>query len=264
MVTSEIRFDDGAAYDRMMGVWSRLVGEEFLDWLAPLTGLAWADIGCGSGAFSAPLAERCAPREIQGIDPSEEQLAYARAQPTARLATYRQGDAMALPYVDNGLDAAVMALVLFFVPDPAKGVAEMVRVVKPGGLVSAYVWDALNDGSPTDPIAAELKAMGHRPPLPPSVTISRMDALIAAWATAGLEAIESRVIEVRRSFADFEEFWAITSVGSRLAVTIKALTPADRETLIARVRARLPADANGRITYASKANAIKGRRSSKA
>jgi SAM-dependent methyltransferase len=55
------------------------------------------------------------------------------------VAAFQQGDATALPFSDNRFDAAVMALVIFFVPDPAKGVAEMVRVVGPGGIVSAYV-----------------------------------------------------------------------------------------------------------------------------
>ncbi len=138
-----IRFDDGAAYERMMGVWSRLAGEIFLDWLAPRARLRWIDVGCGNGAFTELLAERCAPVEVQGIDPSDAQLAFARARPAARVAEFRQGDAMALPFPDNRFDAAVMALVIFFVPDPEKGVAEMVRVVRPGGTVATYAWDVL-------------------------------------------------------------------------------------------------------------------------
>lgn len=134
-----MRFNDGATYERMMGVWSRSVGEIFLDWLAPAPGLAWADIGCGSGAFSELVAERCAPARIFGIDPSEAQLAFARAGPAAAVADFRQEDAMALPYPDASMDSVAMALVLFFVPDPAKGVAEMKRAVKPGGTISAYV-----------------------------------------------------------------------------------------------------------------------------
>ena len=68
MAPQTIRFDDGAAYDRGMGVWSQLAGQVFLDWLAPPTGLRWLDVGCGSGAFSELLAQRCAATEIQGID----------------------------------------------------------------------------------------------------------------------------------------------------------------------------------------------------
>src|SRR5260370_32271994 len=91
MAEQQIRFDDGAAYERMMGTWSRLVGEIFLDWLAPRSGLRWIDIGCGNGAFTQLRAERCAPAEVQGIDPSERQLAFARVRPATRVAEFRQG-----------------------------------------------------------------------------------------------------------------------------------------------------------------------------
>ena len=133
MAEQQIRFDDGASYEQMMGIWSRSAGEIFLDWLAPPLGLRWIDVGCGNGAFTELLVERCSPAEVQGIDPSEGQLAFARTRPASRLAKFHQGDAMALPFADSSFDAAVMALVLVFVPDPAKGVSEMVRVVVPGG-----------------------------------------------------------------------------------------------------------------------------------
>src|SRR3712207_3794143 len=124
-----------------MGEWSRLAGETFLEWLTPESGLRWLDVGCGNGAFTEMLAGRCAPASVHGVDPSEAQLAFARARPAARLAEFRRGDAMALPFTDDTFDAAVMPLVIFFVPEPARGVAEMARVVRPGGTVSAYAWD---------------------------------------------------------------------------------------------------------------------------
>src|SRR5439155_22787966 len=118
MAEQKIRFDDGAAYERMMGTWSRLVGEIFLDWLAPRSGLRWIDIGCGNGAFTQLVVERCAPAEVQGIDPSEPQLAFARPRPAARLAASRQGDSTPLPFPEDKLASAVPALALFFVPHP--------------------------------------------------------------------------------------------------------------------------------------------------
>ena len=66
MAEQQIRYDDGAAYERMMGVWSRLAGETFLDWLAPRSGLRWIDVGCGNGAFTELLVERCTPAEVRG------------------------------------------------------------------------------------------------------------------------------------------------------------------------------------------------------
>jgi trans-aconitate methyltransferase len=80
-----IRFDDGAGYEQMMGKWSRLAGDIFLDWLQAPAGLHWLDIGCGNGAFTETLIDRCAPSAISGIDPSEGQLLYARQRPGCRL-----------------------------------------------------------------------------------------------------------------------------------------------------------------------------------
>src|SRR5262249_29792494 len=84
MAQPEIRFDDGAAYEEGMGRWSRLAGNVFLDWLEPARGLRWIDVGCGSGAFTELLIERCAPSETHGVDPSNGQLAFARQRPGAR------------------------------------------------------------------------------------------------------------------------------------------------------------------------------------
>ena len=259
MAEQQIRFDDGAAYERMMGNWSRLAGDIFLEWLAPRSGLRWIDIGCGNGAFTELLVERCAPAEVQGIDPSEAQLAFARARPAARVAKFRQGDAMALPFSEDRFDAAVMALVLFFVPDPAKGVAEMMRVVCPGGTVANYVWDMLGGGVPLEPIQVEMRAMGVTPLLPPRSDASRMEALRDLWTGAGLDAVETREITVQRTFADFDDFWTTTLLGSSVGPTIAAMAPGDVELLKTRVRSRLPADAAGRITYGARANAVKGR-----
>src|SRR4051794_32977376 len=117
MAEPQIRFEDGAAYERMMGVWSGLTADIFLDWLMPQPGWGWLDVGCGTGAFSRKLIERCAPAEVQGVDPSEAQLGFARARGLGETAQFRRADAMALPFPDRSFDAAVMALVIFFVPD---------------------------------------------------------------------------------------------------------------------------------------------------
>jgi len=138
MAETQIRFEDGLSYERYMGDWSRRVGAIFIDWLALPQGLKWIDVGCGNGAFTELIVERCAPNEVRGIDPSEAQLDFARERSGARLAKFERGDAMALPFPADTFDVAIMALVIFFVPDPAKGVAEMTRVVRPGGIVAAY------------------------------------------------------------------------------------------------------------------------------
>jgi ubiquinone/menaquinone biosynthesis C-methylase UbiE len=257
---AEIRFDDGASYERMMGVWSRLAGQIFLDWLAPPTGLRWIDVGCGNGAFTELLVERCAPIDVQGIDPSEGQLVFARTRPTARLAKFRQGDAMALPFPADSFDAAVMALVLVFVPDPAKGVEEMVRVVGPGGTVATYMWDMLGGGFPLDPVHLEMRAMGLAPPRPSRMDASTMPALRDLWTGAALEAVETREISVQRTFASFDEFWKITLEAPSIAPIIATMESADADGLKGRVRARLQEDIGGRIICDARAHAIKGRR----
>jgi SAM-dependent methyltransferase len=175
------------------------------------------------------------------------------------VAQFRQGDAMAQPFPDDAFDVAVMALVIFFVPDPAKGVAEMVRVVCPGGTVAAYAWDMLGGGFPLDAMQVEMRALGVTPPLPPSVGASRIDAMRDLWTGAGLEAVETRKITVQRTFADFDDLWTTSHMGASVGPTIAAMASGDFELLKARMRARLPADATGRITYSARANAIKGR-----
>src|ERR1700753_2036553 len=106
MSEQTIRFEDGAAYEHGMGMWSHLAGQAFLDWIAPPAGLRWIDVGCGNGAFTELLIERCAPSTVSGIDPSPAQLDYARTRPGAAGATFQQGDAMALPFPDAAFDAA--------------------------------------------------------------------------------------------------------------------------------------------------------------
>jgi SAM-dependent methyltransferase len=258
-VTNQIRFDDGAAYERYMGKWSQLAGETFLYWLAPQTGLRWLDVGCGNGAFTEMLVERCAPISVQGIDPSEGQLAFARTRPASHVAQFRQGDAMALPFPDDSFDAAVMPLVIFFVPDPAKGVAEMARVVCPGGTVTAYAWDMVGGGFPYEALQVEMRGLGVTVPEPPSPDASRIGAMRDLWTGAGLDGVETREITVQRTFADFDDYWTTILGGPSVGPQLAAMASEDIALLKARMRARLPADATGRITYSARANAVKGR-----
>ena len=102
--------------------------------------------------------------------------------------------------------------------------------------------------------------MGLKPVDPPTVEASRTEAMRDLWTGAGLEAVETREITVERTFSNFEEFWQITVLGApSLRPTMTAMSPTDTELFKTRVRARLPSDAAGRITYESRANAVKGR-----
>jgi ubiquinone/menaquinone biosynthesis C-methylase UbiE len=83
-----ILFNDGHAYERAMGIWSQLVGHQFLDWLDPPPGRRWLDVGCGNGAFTELLVQRRNAAEIVGIDPSEGQLAFAHGRSGALGASF--------------------------------------------------------------------------------------------------------------------------------------------------------------------------------
>jgi len=120
MAETQIRFEDGLTYERYMGDWSRRAGAVFLDWLAIPSGLKWIDVGCGNGAFTELIIERCVPTEVVGIDPSAAQLDFARKRPSTPLAKFDRGDAMALPFSEDAFDVAIMALVIFLCPIPLK------------------------------------------------------------------------------------------------------------------------------------------------
>jgi SAM-dependent methyltransferase len=258
-MTDRIRFDDGASYERYMGVWSQLAGVAFLDWLAQPAGVRWLDVGCGNGAFTELLARRSAPAALHGVDPSMAQLTFARTRAALRDADLREGDAMALPYPNDAFDAAVMPLVIFFVPDPAKGVAEMARVVCPGGLVTAYAWDMHGGGFPYHVVQREMRELGAVAPAPPRPEASRSDVLHELWSGAGLIDIELHDMTVSRTFASFDEFWAIIVGWAAVGEAMATMSPEAIAQLTDRLRECLPADADGRITYAARANAVKGR-----
>src|SRR5262249_336349 len=164
-----------------MGRWSRIVGATFLDWLAVPKGLRWLDVGCGNGAFTEVLMKQNGPAAVTGIDPSEGQLAYAMKRPGTKGAEFPVAGAQQLPFAGHSLGAAVMPLVISFVADAVKAVAEMKRVVKPGGTIAAYMWDVPGGGLPLEPINAAMRAVGAQPANPPGFQASRQDVMRSVW-----------------------------------------------------------------------------------
>jgi SAM-dependent methyltransferase len=254
------QFNDGAGYERLMGRWSQAVAAQFLDWLGPpAKGLRWLDAGCGNGAFTEVLIQRCEPSAITGLDPSEGQIAYARTRPGAKIAEFRIGDAQALPFGNNSFDAAAMGLVISFIPDPNKAAAELARVVRPGGLVATYMWD-MDDGFPLRPMSVAMASLGLTRGGPPGAVNARRDAMQRIWQGAGLQAVETEVIRITVSYRDFDDFWSSNAVPiGPQGQAIAALSPATKDELRARLRQQLPTDAQGRISYEAFANAVKGR-----
>jgi hypothetical protein len=124
--------------------------------------------------------------------------------------------------------------------------------------MAAYAWDMFGGGFPLEPIFAELRAMNMAPPKAPSEDASRMENLRTLWSAAGATDIEARVIRVNRTFAGFDEFWSIAMTSS-VGTIVGKMSATDIEGVKSRVRERLPADADGRVTGAAHANAIKGR-----
>jgi SAM-dependent methyltransferase len=253
-------FSDGQAYERLMGRWSKLAGGIFLDWLALPKGLRCLDVGCGNGAFTEVLLGKSAPASVTGIDPAEGQLAFARTRPGAKLAQFQTGNAQDLPFADGAFDAALMALVISFVPDPAKAAREMARVVRPGGTVATYMWDIPGGGLPLEPIHVAMRSMGIDTPNPSGHAVSRQDSLKALWQQAGLQAIEVRAIRFEVAYSGFDDFWDSNSVPIGPAgQAIHRLPPERQQQLKAELRKQLPVGSDGRITYEACANAVKGR-----
>jgi hypothetical protein len=162
-----------------------------------------------------------------------------------------------LQVADAAADAAVMALVLFFVPDPAVGVAEMCRAVRSGGVVAAYHWDILGGGFPLADIGAEMLKLGIAPRLPPSVGASTLDASTALWQAAGLRDVRACQITVQRRFDRFDDYWNSAATSNTLRPMFDAMSADRRELLKANVRHRVRAG-DGPLTLSARANAITG------
>lgn len=260
MCPAENFFTDGAAYERLMGRWSKLVGREFLDWIAPPANLRWIDIGCGTGTFTAEILERCSPREVLGVDPAEDQLAFARSRPELGRAEFRVEDAQSLSIADGSFDLAVMALVIHFIPEPARAIKEMARVLRPGGWGTSYVWDYPIRGSPTAPVFAALKSIGVAVPGPPSPHATAMEALRELWGSAGFIDLDTRVISIPVTFTSFDDFWhSMTAPAGPLGQAIARLESGQLEQLRAALKEQNPAGPDGSVRYKATANAIRGR-----
>jgi len=253
-------FIDGEAYERLMGRFTRAAGGVFIDWLSAPKGLDWIDVGCGTAAFTQLLLDRCAPGSVSAIDPSADQIAYARRTPAAERVDFKIGDAQSLPFGDRSFDAGVMALVITFVPDPNKAVAELRRVTKPGGIVATYMWDFFNNAFPQRPLREALERRGIEVPYLPGHAHSRMANMEGYFKSAGLEAVATRVIEVDIVYANFAEYWSgQTALPNYVVQHISKMPAADLERFKSDLRASLPKDKNGRIAYKARANAVKSR-----
>jgi SAM-dependent methyltransferase len=252
----------GDLYEPYVGRWSRLVAREFLAWLAVPPGGRWIDCGCGTGALAHTVLAEAAPASVVGIDLTEGYVAYARAHVDDERATFSVGDVQALDLAAATCDVAVSGLVLNFVPHPERMVAEMARVVRPGGTVALYVWDYAGEmqlmrhfwdaAVALDPTAKE-QDEGRRFP------ICRPEPLARLFGEAGLRAVAARAIDVPTAFRDFDDYWTPFLGGQGPAPAYAmALDEERRIALREAVRARLPSAADGSIALIARAWAVRG------
>ncbi len=252
----------GAAYEPYVGRWSRLVAKEFLSWLAVPPGKRWLDVGCGTGALTGTILAVASPAQVDAVDRSEGYVAYARAAAPDPRARFEVADAQALPSEEEAYDAAVSGLVLNFVPDPGRAVAEMARVARPGATVGVYVWDYAgrmelmrhfwDAAVALDPAARDLDE-GRRFPL------CRPEPLAALFRAAGLQGIETRAIDVPTRFRDFDDYWTPFLGGQAPAPGYAmSLSEGRRAALRERIRGALPVEADGSIRLIARAWAVRG------
>ncbi len=254
----------GAAYEPYVGRWSRLVAKEFLGWLAVPPAKRWLDVGCGTGALTATIVAMASPSHIDAVDPSEGYVAYAREQVPDPRVRFGVADARALPSEAASYDAVVSGLVLNFVPDPARAVAEMARVARAGAPVACYVWDYAGKMELMRHFwdaAAALDAAAHDLDEGRRFPICRPEPLAALFRDAELREVEVRAIDVPTMFRDFDDYWTPFLGGQAPAPGYAmALDESRRATLRERIRAELPTQPDGSIRLIARAWAVRGSR----
>lgn len=263
MTETRVAFEDGDAYDRYMGRWSRAIGERFLEWLDPPRNCQWLDVGCGTGAFTQLIIDRAAPGKVIGVDPSPAQVEHSKRKVPAPQADFRAGSALDLPFGAGEFDVVVSALVIHFLPDRSKGLREMLRVTRPGGIVGGYTWrrsSTIND-APYGPLARGVTDIVGDVMLSPTVPEAMPDGLLATLTEAGYRNIDVTTIEASQTFRDFEDYWT-SQTGTfphPVAKSAAALSGHERDRLRDMVRTALPAAADGTITYSARCTAFKAR-----
>jgi ubiquinone/menaquinone biosynthesis C-methylase UbiE len=255
---------DAAAYWRYVGRWSQLFVPSLLDAARVSTGQRVLDVATGT-AEAAMVAAACVGSSgtVVGADISLAMLQAARARvPVSRFFSVA-ADGESLPFRDGCFDAVVCQLGLMFFPNPGRAVAEMRRVLHPGGRVAACVistpdrapmWGALADA-----LCRQLPNQAHALLL--SFSLGDSTTLERLFRAAGLDDV--RVARESREgvVASFEEFWEPIEVGvGQLPRAYLALNESGRRAVRDEVRERLSGfESDGRLVMSAEMLIATGR-----
>ncbi|UCI08025.1 class I SAM-dependent methyltransferase [Mesorhizobium sp. B1-1-8] len=232
---------EASGYEQLMGRWSRRLAPLFIDFAGLAPGEKILDVGCGTGSLTFELAKSAGLAEIQAIDFSPVFVAAAKEKNTDPRIEIQQGDATALPFEDGKFDRALALLVLHFVPETGKAVAEMRRVVRPGGVIAAVVWDHYG-GMPgmrmmIDTVAALSESgrqLRSRYCFQPMMQPGEMKR---TFVEAGLAGVIEAELMIRMDYQNFEDYWAPIAAGEGpLGKYMTTLDGAERERTEAAVR----------------------------
>ncbi|MGX5802885.1 class I SAM-dependent methyltransferase [Bradyrhizobium sp. Arg314] len=240
-MTSTFTVHAASGYEQLMGRWSRRLATKFIDFTGLAAGEKVLDVGCGTGSLTFELAKSADLAEIQAIDFSPVFVAAAKEKNTDPRVTISQADATALPFADNAFDRALALLVLHFVPEAGKAVAEMRRVVRPGGVVAAVVWDHYGGMAGMrmmiDTVAALSESgrqMRNRYCFQPMMQPGEMKR---TFVEQGLADVTETELMVRMDYQNFDDYWAPIGAGEGpLGKYMATLDAAERERVEAAVR----------------------------
>jgi ubiquinone/menaquinone biosynthesis C-methylase UbiE len=245
----------GDAYDQFVGRYARKLAPVFADFAAVRAGLSALDVGCGSGLLTEELARRLGVENVAGIDPSPLLDACRERVPGADL---RSGSAEELPWSEDSFDAALAQLVIHFMSDPAAGLREMARVVRPGGVVSACSWD-FGEGMVALGTFWKAAAAVDRDAPTEERLFGHPEELLGLWQSQGLERVEVEALEVHASYADFDELWETFLLGVGPSGNYATSLDETRRNALREEYRRLLGDPVGSVTLPARAWAVRGR-----
>jgi SAM-dependent methyltransferase len=223
------------AYDGFMGRYSRGLAAQMADLTGVHAGMRALDVGCGPGALTQELVARLGADAVVAVDPSESFVGAVRQRLPG--VAVSQAAAEALPFGDAEFDVALAQLVVHFMADPSAGLREMARVIRPGGVVAACVWD---HGGGRGPLSVYWQAVRELDPAAQDESDragSRGGDLKRLLTGAGLRGVEETELSVEVVHRTFEEWWQPFTAGVGPAGRyVASLTPAHREQLRERCR----------------------------